>query len=102
MLDLYGWPSLVQADVLEERNRIAVWLGMVAWWLLAPMAVAAWWQRRQQLSRVLLVPLLTAFVVAVVFYGSHRLRAPAEPAVVILAATWLASVRSWTDVRVQP
>jgi 4-amino-4-deoxy-L-arabinose transferase-like glycosyltransferase len=102
MLDLYGWPSLVQADVLEERNRIAVWLGMVAWWLLAPMAVAAWWQRRQQLSRVLLVPLVTAFVVAVVFYGSHRLRAPAEPAVVILAATWLASVRSRTDVRVQP
>lgn len=102
VVDLYGWRSLVQADVLEERNRAAVWLGMVGWWLLAPMAVAAWWQYRRRLSRVLLVPLVTAFVVAVVFYGSHRLRAPAEPAVVILAATWLAGLPSRVDVQAQP
>jgi hypothetical protein len=34
----------------------------------------------------LAVPILAVLLTAVVFYGAHRIRAPAEPAVIALAA----------------
>jgi hypothetical protein len=46
--------------------------------VLARNRIAArWW---------LLVPCIAVLLTALLFYGAHRIRAPAEPVVVILAA----------------
>ena len=45
---------------------------------------ARWW---------LLVPIGAVLVTTVLFYGAHRIRAPAEPVVVVLAAVGV--VGSW-------
>jgi hypothetical protein len=72
-----------------------VWAGIVAWWLLAVAAVwgwivlarngitARWW---------LLVPCIAVLLTALLFYGAHRIRAPAEPAVVLLGAVAIATM----------
>jgi 4-amino-4-deoxy-L-arabinose transferase-like glycosyltransferase len=98
--DLYGLGSLVAFDRGEEKPAWAVWAGIASWWLLAPAAIAGWiglGRRRgsedgddhSDRSRArwwLAVPLLAVFVTTVLFYGAHRIRAPAEPVVVVLAA----------------
>jgi 4-amino-4-deoxy-L-arabinose transferase-like glycosyltransferase len=96
LLDGYGLGSLVAFDVGEEKARGAVWAGIVSWWLLAPLAVFGWVVAGRRTvdgapgrgaSRWwLAVPVVAVLVTAVVFYGAHRIRAPAEPAVVVLAA----------------
>ena len=95
LLDVYGLGSLVSLDVGEEKARWAVWAGIGAWWILAVAAVVGW----VVLSRWrigarwwLLVPCVAVLLTAVVFYGAHRIRAPAEPAVVLLAAVALGAV----------
>lgn len=89
VLDLYGWSSLVALDVGEEKARSAVWAGIACWWVLAIAAAVGW----RTLSRAgvtmrwwLLVPCITVIVTTALFYGAHRIRAPAEPVVVLLAA----------------
>ena len=66
-----------------------MWAGIAMWWVLAVLAVLGW----RLLARAgvaarwwLAVPLLTVVVTAVAFYGAHRIRAPAEPVIVVLAA----------------
>ena len=39
------------------------------------------------------MPLAATLITAVLFYGAHRIRAPAEPAVITLAATGI--VLAW-------
>jgi 4-amino-4-deoxy-L-arabinose transferase-like glycosyltransferase len=95
LLDIYGLDSLVRFDLGEEKPRWAVWAGIVAWWLLAPLAVVGWVVAgrsghvpdRRRARWWLVVPLAATLITAVLFYGAHRIRAPAEPAVVTLAAT---------------
>jgi hypothetical protein len=95
LLDVYGLDSMVRFDVGEEKARWAVWAGIVAWWLLAPLAVVGWIvaghsgddPERRRMRWWLVVPLAATLITAVLFYGAHRIRAPAEPAVVTLAAT---------------
>ena len=41
---------------------------------------ARWW---------LVVPIVSVLVTTILFYGAHRIRAPAEPVVVVLAAVGL-------------
>jgi hypothetical protein len=41
--------------------------------------------------------LLTVLVTTIAFYGAHRIRAPAEPVIVLLAA--VAAVDAWDRVR---
>jgi 4-amino-4-deoxy-L-arabinose transferase-like glycosyltransferase len=85
--DLYGLNSLVRLDRGEEKAGWAVWAGIVSWWLLAPAAVLGWIACRRAKARWwLAVPPITVLVSTVVFYGAHRIRAPAEPVVVVLAA----------------
>ena len=96
LLDVYGLGSLVTLDVGEEKARWAVWAGIGAWWVLAVAAVAGW-SRAVPLSGIgarwwLLVPCVAVLLTAVLFYGAHRIRAPAEPAVVLLAAVALGAV----------
>jgi hypothetical protein len=92
-LDLYGLDRLVDQDEGEERYRWASWAGIVAWWVLAPLAVVGLRRTERGARRLLLVPVLTVAVTTVLFYGAHRIRSPLEPTVVVAAAmaiaTWL-------------
>ncbi|HEX2783037.1 MAG TPA: glycosyltransferase family 39 protein [Ilumatobacteraceae bacterium] len=85
-LDLYDVSGLVHGDVGEERERLATWAGVVAFWILAPLAAIGALRLRRLYLAVLLLPVVVVAVTTVVFYGGHRIRASAEPAIVILAA----------------
>ncbi len=89
IVDVYGLGSLVALDAGEEKARGVVWAGIVMWWALAAAAVFGWltarragWGERWWL----LAPVVTVLVATVLFYGAHRIRAPAEPVVVVFAA----------------
>ena len=95
IVDLYGLDSLIRLDRGEEKAHWAVWAGIVAWWVLAITAVVGWRAlgrpgdgspERSRARWWLAVPLAAVLVTTIVFYGSHRIRAPAEPVVVVLAA----------------
>lgn len=88
-LDLYGFDSLVAQDVGEEKPRPVVWAGIVAWWVLATLAVVGWRAAPRPERRWLVPPVAAVAVTVVVFYGAHRIRAPMEPVVVVLAAVGL-------------
>jgi 4-amino-4-deoxy-L-arabinose transferase-like glycosyltransferase len=97
-LDLYGLGALVALDRGEEKAAWVVWAGIFSWWVLAVAAVFGWRQlgRDDDTRRTrwwLAVPLVTVLVTTIVFYGAHRIRAPAEPTVVLLAA--VAAVAGW-------
>jgi 4-amino-4-deoxy-L-arabinose transferase-like glycosyltransferase len=98
--DLFGVSENVRADLAEERPRWGIWLGMIAWWLLAPLAAFGLWKIRPGARWVMSVPVIGVLAVTVVFYGSHRLRAPMEPVVVVAAACALATfLRPWFERR---
>jgi hypothetical protein len=89
LVDVYGLRSMVANDVGEDKSEWAVWLGIACWWVLAALAVAGWGAaaaRRLAARWWLLVPVLAVVATAVLFYGAHRIRAPAEPSIVVLAA----------------
>jgi 4-amino-4-deoxy-L-arabinose transferase-like glycosyltransferase len=101
-LDLYGLGSLVALDRGEEKADWAVWAGIVCWWVLAIAAIFGWRRLgRDEVTRRsrwwLAVPVLTVLVTTIAFYGAHRIRAPAEPAIVLLAA--VAAVDAWDRIR---
>jgi len=110
-LDVYGLGSLVRLDVGEEKAEWAVWAGIVSWWALAVLAVGGWQvlRRRSVAARGwLMVPAAAVLVTTVLFYGAHRIRAPAEPTVVVLAAVavagatrnrWVRDGPSWRSTR---
>ncbi|MFM7252673.1 MAG: glycosyl transferase, partial [Ilumatobacteraceae bacterium] len=91
LLDFYGIDAQLQQDEGEERGRIGPIAGIAMFWLLVPFAVyGSVTLGRSAAGRraraVLAAPIVIAVVVAAAFYGTHRLRAPAEPSMVILAA----------------
>ena len=102
-VDLFGIPDNVRGDVGEERPRWGVWAGIASWWALAPMAAVGLWRTRRGLRCLLSIPVFGVLGVAVAFYGSHRLRAPVEPIIVVCAAMFIAArptVTRWFDARV--
>lgn len=94
-LDLFRVGDLVGGDAGEERERAISWAGVFSFWLLAPLAVVGARRVRRPQRAVVLMPVLVVAITTVVFYGSHRIRSSAEPAIVVLAAVaidwWLAS-----------
>lgn len=93
-LDLVGVQNLVDSDVAEGRYRWADWAGVVAWWLLVlPMVLGARMLDRRT-RWILLAPAISVFATIAVFYGGHRIRAPLEPVVVVLAAVALVAWRA--------
>jgi 4-amino-4-deoxy-L-arabinose transferase-like glycosyltransferase len=93
-LDLYGLGRTVALDVSEEKPAWGAWAGIVLWWLLAPVAVVGWWATEPPRRRWLVVPVLAVLATTVLFYGAHRIRASAEPAVVLLAAAGVVRLSS--------
>jgi 4-amino-4-deoxy-L-arabinose transferase-like glycosyltransferase len=93
-LDLYDVGSSVHGDVGEERERLAIWAGVVSFWILAPLAAFGAVTLRRLHRAVPLLPILVVAMTTVVFYGGHRIRASAEPVIVILAAYALGQ---WTS-----
>ena len=93
---------MVAHDRGDEKARWAVWAGIVCWWVLAIAAIFGWRRlggdETTRRSRWwLAVPLVTLLVTTVLFYGAHRIRAPAEPVIVLLAA--VAGVGAWDRFR---
>ena len=88
---LYGPARMVEYNTGEGRETWASWLGLGAYYLLAPAAVVGAVVLRRR--GVALAPLLaTAALVtisAALFYGLVRFRVPAEVAIVVLAAVAL-------------
>ena len=91
--DLYGVSDMVEVDVGEERPRAAVWVGIVVMWMLLPLAAFGLWRLKGTDRQVLVLPLIVVAVTTVLFYGGHRLRAPAEPVICLAAAITLAGWR---------
>jgi len=91
-LDLYGLDDMVHGDVGEEKPRVFVWAGIIGWWLLMVPGVVGFTLVGRRDRWLLALPLLSSATATVLFYGGHRLRAPAEPTVVILAAVALCAL----------
>jgi hypothetical protein len=85
-LDLFALDNMVHGDVGEERERWASWACVVSFWILAPLAPLGAKLTGRRERAVLLIPIGTALVATVLFYGGHRIRSAAEPSIVILAA----------------
>ena len=98
-LDLFGQRDMVRGDAGEERERWAAWLGIVLFWLLAPIAVFGAVKTRRRDRAVLLIPVMITLVTTVVIYGGHRIRSSAEPSIVIFAAV---AIGYWLGVRDRP
>lgn len=94
MLDLYGLSDMVDGDVGEDKFAWVVWLGIVSFWLLAPLAVVGLVRMRRDDRAIVLPPLIVVVVTTLVFYGANRIRAPLEPALVLGAAAGIDVVLS--------
>jgi hypothetical protein len=91
-LDVVGIDNQVNGDVGEERYRWASWSGVVSWWGMGVLAVLGVRRVTGPVLWVLLTPVAGVAITTVVFYGAHRIRAPMEPVVVVLAAIALATI----------
>mgnify|MGYP001314734830 CR=1 FL=1 len=88
-LDLYGLSDIIGGDVGEDQERPVVWAGIAMWWALAPLAALGVRRLRRRERAVVLAPAVVVAITTLVFYGNHRLRAPLEPSLVLLAAVTL-------------
>jgi 4-amino-4-deoxy-L-arabinose transferase-like glycosyltransferase len=79
---------------LEGRNWTASRVGLFAYWLLLPLAIAGMLmlRRRGEPLRVLLAPIVLATLVPALGYGLPRFRHLAEISIVILAAVVLSAL----------
>ncbi|MET0459572.1 MAG: glycosyltransferase family 39 protein [Ilumatobacteraceae bacterium] len=105
-LDVYGLDSLVALDRGEEKAEWAVWAGIVMFWVLAAASIIGWRTlgrpddgapSRSRARWWLVVPLAAVLLTTVLFYGAHRIRAPAEPVLVVLGAVGLLAL--WDRLR---
>jgi 4-amino-4-deoxy-L-arabinose transferase-like glycosyltransferase len=87
-LDVWRVDQSVYFNATEGRSERATRLGMAAWWVLQPLALAGLvvLRRRGGPAWVPAAPMVLALAVILVVYGSTRLRVVAEPAVVVAAA----------------
>jgi hypothetical protein len=70
LLDLYDLGHQVDEDVRDDRPRWASWLGIVSWWMLAPVA-AIGVARSSDAARAMLVsPVVVVMVAGLLFYGA--------------------------------
>lgn len=84
---VYPPHQMVYLNTGEGRETGASWAGFVAWWLMAPLAVAGAWilHRRRQMIWPFVACAIAVCVTAVLFYGIVRFRLPADVAACVLA-----------------
>lgn len=92
LVDVAALGNMVNGDVLEERPEWAVWAGIVSFWALAALATAGMFHVDATTRWVLLVPIVAVVITTILFYGGHRIRAPAEPAIVVAAAVAISAI----------
>lgn len=101
---LWNPATLVDFDVREGRHRmlqtVGYWVGMLLLPFAAAGAVIVGRGRRSALL-IVLAPAFLALVVPMVTYGSTRMRAVAEPSLVVLATVGLVSAAGGLQRRVQ-
>ena len=85
-LDLYGLGYEVDEGVRDERPRWGSWAGIVAFWILVPLAALGVARAPRVMRWLLLTPVAAVLLTTILFYGAHRIRAPMEPVVVLGAA----------------
>jgi hypothetical protein len=90
LLDVYRpWNQGAFLASAEGRHVRGQRLGLLAYWLLVPFAIAGavlLRRRREPALLVLLAPVVLVALVAVTTYGSSRFRFAAEPGLVVLGA----------------
>ena len=94
---VYGPDQMAWLNQGEGRERWASWLGMVFWWVAAPVAaagVAVGWRHRL-LTWPLVSTVAVVTITAVAFYGIVRFRLPTDVAAIPLAALALVAARRW-------
>ncbi len=84
--DLTAIDLLIAHAEGEEREPWAVRAGIVAFWLLLPLAAVGAMRVDRRYLSVLVLPVVTTVLVSALFYGAHRFRIAMEPVVVVLAA----------------
>ena len=100
MVDVVGVPDMVNGDVGEERPAWASWTGVACFWVLAVLAAFGFARLRPPARWVLLAPVVSVLVTAIAFYGAHRIRAPAEPVIVVAAGITAGGLASrWARAR---
>jgi 4-amino-4-deoxy-L-arabinose transferase-like glycosyltransferase len=101
--DFYQPIQMVNVDANEGRPVPASRAGLIVYYALLPFVVAgAVVLRRRRLGLwFLLVPIGVVTVVAALFYGTVRFRAPAEVSLVVLAAPALVLSARWLGGRVR-
>ncbi len=81
------------ATEVEGRPGWATWTGAAFTWIIVPLAIAGAVvvRRERRCLWPLVVPVVAVSVLAAVFYGTARFRAPAEPSLAVLAAVAVTS-----------
>lgn len=86
--------QMISYNEPENREPFVAWPGLIMYYLLVPpMLVGVYALKKCQERRalwLLAIPMLSVTAVALVTYGQMRLRATAEPSIVVLAAIGLA------------
>jgi len=103
LLKVYGVGQEITYDTkLHGQEPWVVGSGLVAWYALAPLAVAGAviLRRRGVLTYPLVATAVIVFASVAVTFAQTRYRAPAEPAVVMLAA--VAIETAWARRRTRP
>ena len=82
--------DMVSFNAGEDRERWVTRLGLVGYYPTLLFAIAGalvlWRRRRKGVLWVMCTPLMVVTIGAVITYGQTRFRAPAEPALAVLAA----------------
>ena len=89
LYDVYRpWDQGVFFAGIEGRHPRATKMGLVAYWLLVPFAIAGavLLRRRGRPILILLAPIVLVTLVAIATYGVTRFRFAAEPSLVVLGA----------------
>ena len=98
---VYAIEDTIDANRGEGRVSWASWLGLPIYYATVVAAIAGTvllWRRRVSVFP-LLVPLVLVTVMAAIFYGIPRFRAPAEPSLAVLAAVAVVALFQWLDGR---
>jgi len=100
--DFYQPVQMVNLDANEGRPVPASRAALIVYYVLLPFVVAGVvvLRRRRLRQWFLLVPIGVVTVVAALFYGTVRFRAPAEVSMVVLAAPALVLAARWVGRRV--